>query len=926
LPIQGQNTGIVLNVLQDGVIVGSMPAPTTLTANTFCFNVPLSLFGPNPIGDFEYQVVGSFIRTCTQNFQLDPITVTSAHPIFADVLFWPVKAVNDTLNVSNCSTINTINVLANDINVDCPFTATITNVTITQLTTNSNVVLDTTTGVVSLTTNAPAGTYSINYKITSIVDPTLPSSSATITITKTFTEIAPVGDDYTATTEKPCTDIVFTKHLLNDKLCDVAVNINLIDIKVISLNLSTSSTPISISNILVDVLTGKITMPAGLGLAAGSYVLTYQICQKSLTTNCKTAKILFTVGASTIALVADNFNSTPINNATGGTTASVLTNDTFNATAINTASGLTISLVAPLSIANATISSTGIITIPANTAPGYYTLTYKVENCLGFKTSTVKIFVESAIISQGNIRANSVIYKIGLQSTGKILIAGGFTKYNNINFKYLARLNTNLTLDSSFFNYMSIFASGPVEDFKVLPNDKIIVCIGSGTPLVSNPGVYVANRGIERLNSNGTLDTTFNVGGTGFQGQGPVNCLIQPDGKILVSCTYKTIYNGVNVKNVFRLNANGTLDPSFVIPFIGQPNVIVPGETITARAVLKIALQPDGKVLIAGTGSTPNSPPAPPIVPGYQPQLCRVNSNGTLDISFLPGNTGINNFVGQNNSLQNPCTTCYGPIEDIEILNDGLNSIIVAGSFNSYNGTAVKNIVKLSSNGTPDPTFITAINFSSNKAIVDVEQDYDINLGTTNGLFLAGHFSTFNNVAADRITRIKIDGTASSPAFSSGAIPIVGPFSSVDWSNPALGNYDTKHIRVLKRQPDRKLILGGSFLQYNGINAENVTRINPYIGGNQSRSAQNNLNVFEYDSIVKNYPNPFKDKFILDLTGSENDYNELIITNILGEIVHKQAINSKQENEIDLTSVTNGYYFARIFNEATSEVIKLIKN
>ncbi len=914
LPIQGQNTGIVLNVLQDGAIVGSMSAPTTITANTFCFNVPVSLFGSNPVGDFEYQVVGSFIRTCTQNFQLDPITVTSVYPIFADVLFWPVKAVNDTLNVSNCSTINTINILANDINVDCPFTATISNVTITQLTTNPNIVLDTTTGIASLVATAPIGSYSINYKITSISDPSLPTSSATITINKTFSPIDPVDDNYTTTTtEKPCTDIVFTKHLLNDKLCNLAVSINLIDVKIISLNLATNSTPIPIINITVDVLTGKITIPASLNLAAGSYVLTYEICQKSLPTNCKAAKILFKVGASTITLAADNFNAAPINNAIGGTTASVLSNDNYNAAAITATSGLTISLVQPVPInasgwiTNATISNAGVVTVPANTAPGFYTLTYKVENCLGFKTSTVKVFVSSPIANTTGIRANNFVEKIEFQTDGKIIITGPFSQYNNQDAYHIARLNTDLTLDTSFVGQSNLIGYNyPPHDIKVQTDNKII--------LIQRPD-YSGNNKIMRLNANGSLDTSFNSGGSGYSNtlniDGVGRCAIQNDGKILIGTSASTIsydrYNGIPVKNIFRLNQNGTLDTTFNTSFSSLVNTSA--SLTQQRPVRTLAIQPDGKILVSCIISSSLD-----AVVGRQTSLFRLLPNGSTDSSFAFGT--INNVYvpGENNNY----------INDIEVLPlDG--SIVVSGVFSSYNGIPKKNIFKLNSNGSPFTNFL-ANTVGSDRGILDVLQEQ-----LTTNLYLGGDFTTYNNQPVNRIIKTKNNGNPDNvlPSFNSG-IPMTGyPWQGPDAPNNPFWNATRSIVFSLKQQGDGKIVIAGRFDFYNGVYAGNITRINPSIAGNQSRGStqfndeENDIN-FNQENI-KVYPNPSTGIFNFDFSNTLQDYSTITVYNLLGEMVYKNDLITKTDNSFDLSFLNSGYYIARISNDNTSIQLKIIK-
>src|SRR5690606_1792281 len=62
--------------------------------------------------------------------------------------------------------------------------------------------------------------------------------------------------------------------------------------------------------------------------------------------------------------------------------------------------------------------------------------------------------------------------------------------------------------------------------------------------------------------TDGTLDTSFNIG-TGFNSD--VNVITkQDDGKILVGGTFTT-YNSTTQNRIARLNTDGTLDTSFTV-------------------------------------------------------------------------------------------------------------------------------------------------------------------------------------------------------------------------------------------------------------------------------------------------------------------------------------------------------------------------
>ncbi|EKE19188.1 MAG: hypothetical protein ACD_9C00099G0001, partial [uncultured bacterium] len=115
-------------------------------------------------------------------------------------------------------------------------------------------------------------------------------------------------------------------------------------------------------------------------------------------------------------------------------------------------------------------------------------------------------------------------YVLLLQPDGKILIGGTFTTYNGTSRNHIARINADGTLDTTFSP-----GSGANDDIYslVLQSDGKILVGGPFTTYNGTSRNYIA-----RINSNGSLDTTFNPG------SGANNILhstvIQPDGKILI--------------------------------------------------------------------------------------------------------------------------------------------------------------------------------------------------------------------------------------------------------------------------------------------------------------------------------------------------------------------------------------------------------
>jgi uncharacterized delta-60 repeat protein len=168
--------------------------------------------------------------------------------------------------------------------------------------------------------------------------------------------------------------------------------------------------------------------------------------------------------------------------------------------------------------------------------------------------------------------------------------------------------------------------------------------VGAGVPsdavLQPNGDIVVSGGfGVARYLPTGKLDTTFGTGGlasTGFAGgESGTGVALQPDGKIIwVGSQGNPSFpaGGTFSFAVARFNANGSLDTSFgtggqaSMEFFAPP---MQGAQEFAGAVL---VQPDGKILVAGSARQGQIRFAP-----IQGALARFNTNGSLDTSFGTG-------------------------------------------------------------------------------------------------------------------------------------------------------------------------------------------------------------------------------------------------------------------------------------------------
>ncbi len=394
--------------------------------------------------------------------------------------------------------------------------------------------------------------------------------------------------------------------------------------------------------------------------------------------------------------------------------------------------------------------------------------------------------------------ANNSIYAVAIQSDGKILIGGSFSSYNGTIINRIARLNSDGSLDTSF--NPGIGASSTIYSLAIQSDGKILI-----------GGIFSLYNGttrnhIARLNSDGSLDTSFNPG-TGSNSD-IKSLAIQSDGKILIG-GYFTSYNGTTRNYIARLNSDGLLDTSFD-----------PG-TGASSFIYSFFIQSDGKIITGGNftlynGTTRN-------------HIARLNSDGSLDTSFDPGtgaNYAVNSIIVQsdkvliggaftsyNGTTRNhiarlnsdglldtsfdPGTGASGTINSLIIQSD--SKLIIGGSFGSYSGASINCIARLDSDGTLDTSFnvnSTGINSYINSAVI--QSDGKILIG--------GAFTSHNGISRNRIARLNSDGLLD---------------TSFDPGTGASGT-----INSLIIQSDGKILIGGSFSNYNGIFRNSIARLN----------------------------------------------------------------------------------------------------
>lgn len=148
--------------------------------------------------------------------------------------------------------------------------------------------------------------------------------------------------------------------------------------------------------------------------------------------------------------------------------------------------------------------------------------------------------------------ANAAVFAVAIQNDGKILIGGDFTFVNNFEYPRLARLNPNGSVDTSF--NIGFGCDAAVRAIVVQPDGKILIG-GSFTRIGNTPRNFLA-----RLEPNGSVDTTFLASEIGAD-NAVYSIAQQVDGRVVVVGDF-TRFNGVGRNRITRLMPDGSSDTS----------------------------------------------------------------------------------------------------------------------------------------------------------------------------------------------------------------------------------------------------------------------------------------------------------------------------------------------------------------------------
>ena len=337
---------------------------------------------------------------------------------------------------------------------------------------------------------------------------------------------------------------------------------------------------------------------------------------------------------------------------------------------------------------------------------------------------------------------------IETQTDGKILIAGKFTTTGAVLRKDIVRLNTDGTMDTTFDAGTGSDNIGLILAIKLQTDGKIMV---AGTFNTFN-GEF--RHSVVRLNTDGSVDGSFALSGLDVTFAFDLD--IQPDGKILITAS-----NLIGLSFVARFNTNGSNDGG-----IGQNFFTMSGGGYGYKLSYMAS---ESKILVSARAGSPSN----------QANVAKVNISGGMDQTFS--------------------VIATGDPSDLQVFARSFVSgkILVWGKFTSVNQVARKNIAIVNTDGSLDPSFVAVMNGAETILATAVQPDGKI--------IIAGSGFASNNAVSGNIARLNADG-------------------SVDTTfKPGRGSNNA--VKALKILSTNKLMIGGSFFRYAGFPRAGIAQL-----------------------------------------------------------------------------------------------------
>jgi uncharacterized delta-60 repeat protein len=288
-------------------------------------------------------------------------------------------------------------------------------------------------------------------------------------------------------------------------------------------------------------------------------------------------------------------------------------------------------------------------------------------------------------------RSTDLANSVAIQSDGKLVVVGQTYKNNDYSDEdfVVTRYNTDGTLDNSFGSRGRVRTDFPglaaVPSSVVIQPDGKIVVAGGAFPLFT----FLGNFEVVRYNPNGSLDASFGNAGivttTFAEGSYAFDVALQPDGKIVAAGTVFVDFNPGESSNTDFALARYNPDGTPDATF-GSGGQVSTDFLGFEDDAFSVLIQPDGKIVAVGSANDPTT--------FYDFAAVRYLSNGTIDTTFGVAGKVRTDFGDQN----------FDRARSAALQPDG--RIVAAGFAISQNG-GVQNfaVARYTSTGVLDTTF-----------------------------------------------------------------------------------------------------------------------------------------------------------------------------------------------------------------------------
>jgi len=397
-------------------------------------------------------------------------------------------------------------------------------------------------------------------------------------------------------------------------------------------------------------------------------------------------------------------------------------------------------------------------------------------------------------------------------------------------------------------------ANGTVETIVQLSDGKFLI----GGRFNQYNGV--SRVGICRLNSDGSLDTTF-VSKFQTTGNVTVNSIAVDDitNRIYLGGSFTT-YDGQRRNNLVRIDLNGNLDTVF------NPGPTLSNNQKGPNSSVNTILIEGTNIVIGGNFTSYNNV--------TRNRIARVTTTGALDTTFVPdgsgNNTGFNSYVNI--------------IKKID------NYYLCGGNFTSYAGVTKRRLILIESNGASTPLSPNI----ENGEVFTIEHDGE-------DIYIGGSFTKINGITQPRISLIKynsgvltyegitsisfrkggFNSTVFSIRFYEDELLVTGNFTQFGQDNLVFkrnrvckiskgGFIDTTYnvgtganqaVKDSQIKEDGSTVVVGNFTNFNGFVAGRITiiprivlsQINPYNFGDIVIDYSNQSGYYHYQKINKEF-------------------------------------------------------------------------